>query len=500
MPHRVLRPALFALVLASACDSASTDVTPPETVQQETPEAPPPYEALAPGMGRWSSVMPWPDIAIHLTVMPDGQVLSWGGSEGVEDPTYGTTADLWDPATNTHTPVPHLDVDVFCSGHAFDAAGKLIVTGGHVHDSVGVRGTFVFDGQQRSWTRGPEMRHGRWYPTNTTLRDGSIAIIAGTDEEKRTNLVPEIWENGKLRELTGASMFRHFYPRTFLAPDGRLVLTGPERMTQYLSTEGTGSWTSGPRMSYERDYGSAVLVDGKVLATGGGYPPTALTDILDLNAPNPVWTATAPMAYARRQLNLVILPNGRVMAVGGTSGDGFNNAIGSVYAGEIYDFQTGQWTTVASQQVQRLYHSVAALLPDGRVISAGGGRPRASNGGGTHLNAEIFTPSYLLDANGAPAVRPSITSVPERIQYGKKFKVATPDAESIAKITLIRLPSVTHAFDQNQRLTTLSFMRVGKQLDVAAPEHGAIAPPGHYMLFILTRTGVPSIAKIVRIE
>jgi hypothetical protein len=83
--------------------------------------------------------------------------------------------------------------------------------------------------------------------------------------------------------------------------------------------------------------------------------------------------------------------------------------------------------------------------------------------------------------------------------YGRPFTVQTPDAASIRKVTIIRLASTTHAFDQGQRLTTLSFQAAadGRSLTVTPPSSGRIAPPGPYMLFILNDKGVPSIGKTV---
>jgi hypothetical protein len=153
----------------------------------------------------------------------------------------------------------------------------------------------------------------------------------------------------------------------------------------------------------------------------------------------------------------------------------------------MWDPDTGTWATVASETVFRGYHSIAALLLDGRVVSAGGTWGGAS--------AEVYSPPYLF--NGS---RPTITSAPTNISYGNSFFVGTPDATSISKVTMIALTSVTHGFNMNQRISRLSFSQVTGGLDVMAPSSRNSAPPGYYMLFILNSNGVPSVANIVRID
>jgi hypothetical protein len=277
------------------------------------------------------------------------------------------------------------------------------------------------------------------------------------------------------------------YPRLHLAPNGLVFNSGPSGITRYLNTSGAGSWTFvANRAAGNRDYGSAVLYDtGKILFVGGGDPPTAAAEVIDLNAASPTWRSVASMANPRRHLNATLLPDGKVLVTGGTRGAGFNDKSSPVYAAELWDPATERWTTLASQSVGRFYHSVALLLPDGRVMSAGG------NG---HPEVELFSPPYLF-----AGARPTITTAPANVSYGQTFSVQTPDAANIAAVTWIRLPSVTHAFDQNQRINRLSFTRGSGTLSVTAPNNANVTPPGHYMLFILNGQGVPSVAKIVQI-
>ncbi|MGH3672308.1 MAG: galactose oxidase early set domain-containing protein, partial [Pseudonocardiaceae bacterium] len=106
----------------------------------------------------------------------------------------------------------------------------------------------------------------------------------------------------------------------------------------------------------------------------------------------------------------------------------------------------------------------------------------------------MFHPPYLFQDP-----RPVITSAPEKVEYGRTFslEVSGPD---IGKVTWIRLPSVTHAFDENQRINFLQFSLDADGLVITAPERPETCPPGHYMLFVLSKAGVPSVARIMRIS
>ena len=92
-----------------------------------------------------------------------------------------------------------------------------------------------------------------------------------------------------------------------------------------------------------------------------------------------------------------------------------------------------------------------------------------------------------------------IAAVPAAVRFSQRFRVATPDAAGIAQATWIRLPSVTHAFNMNQRINRLAFRRVPGGLELVALATGSLCPPGHYMLFLLNARGVPSEAAIIRI-
>ena len=277
------------------------------------------------------------------------------------------------------------------------------------------------------------------------------------------------------------------YPWIDVAPDGRAFYSGPDQTMRSLDTTGTGAWqTFSQRDSLNRSYGSHAFYDiGKILVAGGGNSTTDAR-VIDLNGATPQVSATAPMAYGRRQHNLTVLADGSVLATGGnSSGASLVDLNNGVYPAEQWDPATGQWKTLAAMQVTRQYHSTALLLPDGRVLSSGGGIcGTCDTVGYLAKNAEVFTPPYLFkhDGSGELAPRPVLDSAPAEVAYGTPFDVGTPDAASIRKLALIRLGAVTHSVNMEQRYVPLTFAAGSASLTATGPANANVAPPGMYML------------------
>jgi hypothetical protein len=228
---------------------------------------------------------------------------------------------------------------------------------------------------------------------------------------------------------------------------------------------------------------------------GGGNPATATTEIIDLSAATPGWAFGPSMSQPRIQLNATILPNGKVLTTGGSRND--EDALTAGLNADLYDPETNTFSSAGANLFPRLYHSNSLLLPDATVVLMGGNPQR----GNYERRVEIYSPAYLFNTDGTPAVRPSITGVtPGTVDYGAAFQVQTPDAADVASVVLVRPGTPTHAFDMEQRLVGLSYTIGSGVLNVTAPPNGNIAPPGYYMLFVLNGAGVPSVAKFVRLS
>jgi hypothetical protein len=456
-------------------------------------------------VGSWSAPVDWPVVGVHVALLPNGKVLAYDsvGDNATENyPVHDhTRATVWDPRTGRHTDV-RVDTgfNVFCSGLAHLLDGSVFLAGGNKDSSLhGIRETHVFGPPGNTWTRGTEMVYERWYPTVTGLRNGEMLITEGGPDTPEVRMT-----NGDLRTLSSASLNLPLYPWLDVAPDGRAFYSGPDETMRKLDTSGTGSWQSyAQRDSIDRSYGGHAMYDiGKILVAGGG-DSTKDARVIDLNGASPAVSPTAPMAFGRRQHNLTLLADGSALATGGnSSGASLVDRDNGVYAAELWNPATGHWQTLAAQQVTRQYHSTALLLPDGRVLSSGGGIcGTCVEVGYLAKNAEVFTPPYLYkkDGSGELAPRPAISDAPATVEHGAPLRIDTPDARAIRKVALVRLGAVTHSVDMDQRYVPLDFTAGDGALTATGPANVNIAPPGPYMLFVIDAAGVPSVARMVTV-
>lgn len=486
--------------------------------------------------GKWGPVFGLPGVAIHASVLPNGLVLMWGRRDKPTDSldVHHCTPFLWNPKNGQvkQTPQPALAdgarVNLFCSGHAFLPDGRLLVVGGHLFDGDGVNQASIYDPAGNTWAATARMNNGRWYPTATTLPGGGVLVLGGSfragNGQIVLNDVLQVWNEGAWSPIinTVGSPLNFdglpLYPRMHVASDGRVFMSGPLEQTYLLKTAGGGQWTplpnpGGKRGKGFRDYCPSVMYDvDKVIYIGGGndqgtHEPTAAAEVIDLSQNPPRWRETQPMKHRRRQHNATLLPDGTVLVTGGTRGGGgpnggFNDLAPGrpVHAAELWNPAMEAWTELAAESVDRCYHATAVLLPDATVLSAGGGEYRPDNAQendpkDTKRDAQVFSPPYLF--KGA---RPDITSAPQSVGYGATFEVGTPQPDEIGKVSWVRLGSVTHSLDQNQRVVFLRFQAGAGKLTVTAPQSANVCPPGHYMMFVLNKKGVPSVARIVRVQ
>lgn len=480
-------------------------------------------------VGLWGPVDPWPVVGIHMALLTDGKVLAYDsnipeGSESANENQTFSRATVWNPATGQHSRADAMTgVNIFCSGLAHLMDGTVFLAGGNrnggAQPNVGITATHEFDAVTKTWTRTEDMEYERWYPSVTPLANGEMLITEGvintaTNGDDRT-FVPEVREtDGQFRQLDNASRQLDLYPWMDVAPNGNVFMSGPYFQMQSLNPSGLGSWQGssvGTRDDEYRSYGSHALYDiGKILVSGGGGDSSPQDEssktsvVINLNAGAPQVSATDSMGFGRRQHNLTVLADGSVLATGGnSSGESLIDLQHGVYNAERWDPATGHWTTLAAEEKTRQYHSTALLLPDGRVLSAGGGICGACEQAGyLEKNGQVFSPPYLFkqDGSGDLAARPVIGSAPGTIGYDASMSIRSPDAEAIGKVALMRLGAVTHSVNMEQRYVPLNYSTAGERIVATSPLNANIAPPGYYMLFVIGTDGVPSNSKMVRID
>jgi hypothetical protein len=476
-------------------------------------------------IGQWEKSFQLKNVAVHASLLPTtGKVLYWGRRSNPKDPDpnsaswdeQATKTFLLDPNTGTSVATkfaPKQGVNLFCSGHCLQPDGTVMVVGGHIKDGVGANQACVFDPDSETWSDKPQMNAGRWYPSALTLPDGGVFCMSGSSHNDYVgNPNSQIWNNKTWLPVTGLSNPPPLYPKMHVGPTGQVFITGPQAQLQVLiganSTGGVGTWKmmSTKRAAAWREYAPSVMYDkGKVIFIGGGVDsqdtsqPTKKVELIDLNDTAPKWTAAADMNVERTHHNATVLPDGTVLVTGGTKGTGFNNLGGAQHQAELWDPNNPlKWTNMASEDTDRCYHSIALLLPDGRVLSAGSGEGGDAMGVNSHTEAQIFRPPYLFKGT-----RPAISQPlpPSNITYGQPFDVTVTIAtgDSIKNVSWVRIGSVTHCANMNQSFMKLDFDHNAPKITVHAPTNANLAPPGHYMLFVLNQLGVPSVAHIMRI-
>jgi len=168
----------------------------------------------------------------------------------------------------------------------------------------------------------------------------------------------------------------------------------------------------------------------------------------------------------------------------------------SVMAAELWSPGSGTFVRLAAMTVPRNYHSVAVLMLDGRVFVGGGGLCGTCTT--NHPDAEILTPPYLLNSDGTPAARPTILSAPATTPATGPFAVTTEGP--VRNFAIVRLGAVTHSVNNDQRRLAVGAATTdGVTYQIRLPRTSALLK-GDWMLFAMNARGVPSVAKIVRIQ
>ena len=505
--------------------------------------------------GEWTGPFNLPagtfDRPVHAALLRTGKVLFFGLPTGKD-------SWLWTPngaaagtvAATTNKPGDSL----FCAGHAFLSDGRLLVAGGG-GDGTGPRHNhgWIFDPSPglESWTRtagngtpgNGDMNFYRWYPTLVMMGDepGRVLVVSGDDNSyqdvpqmemymESSDRFERVWGPAGVGDASADHSFPQIYPSMHLLPGGEVFYTPtgwhsggcsgasdypaakPSGFYEFLSTAvppkatwtNVGTQDAAADAAIDRVKGMAVLLLQpsypfvQAMVVGGGKDPesAASFQMINLSTLVPKWgpPVTLPDGLSRVNVNLVALPDGTVFVSGGRPLSGTPANGGACW---IYDPVAMTWQECDALANRRGYHSVALLLPDGRVVTAGNECP-ADN------TYEIFSPPYLFAADGSPAPRPQITGLQAQVHHGQDIVIQTPSPSTIAKVMLVRPMAVTHQTDTEQRVVQLSFLQTGAtELTATAPNgwhpHG-LAPRSWYMVFLVDQQGVPSVGQFMHLH
>jgi galactose oxidase len=406
--------------------------------------------------------------------------------------------------------------DMFCPGLALLSDGSVFVSGGSNADKQS-----TYDPVSATWSTAAPLVVPRGYQSSVALSDGRIFTLGGSWSGGTGLKNGEVWTPGA---AGGTSSARNGIPVApfetndnrgefrsdnhmwlFAWSNGTVFQAGPARAMHWINTAGSGSWSNAGVRGDDADAmnGNAVMYDaGKILTLGGApsYDNSAATAnayTIDITGATPVVTKLTGMANPRALGNSVVLPDGRVLVVGGQAiAAPFSDAT-SVMTPELWDPTTKLFTPMADMAIPRNYHSFALLLPDGRVLAGGG--QLCPTGCTEHPDYEIFTPPYLLDSTGNPRSRPALVSAPTSGTAGGTLAVTTDRA--VTAFSLVRMGSATHSVDTDQRRIAVTATSTGvNKYSLALPADRGVLVPGEWMLFALDANGTPSTAATLLIS
>lgn len=466
--------------------------------------------------GSWE-VLPYlmPVNPIHGTILHTGKILIVSGSEN--DPTNHDNGDfvaaVWDYNTGTFAVQPVL-WDIFCTGVAAFPDGRIIIAGGtgDLQPPYGVGRVSMFDPATEKFNEIEEMANARFYASVVMLNDGRAMVFGGIDEDRVHNDNVEMYTiaTGWGPELP-APWTPRLYPREHLLPNGDVYFSGVQADSNVYHPS-TNTWDLNVAKTVfpqDRQGGTSILLPlrpasnygAKIMIMGGALnhaPATETAEIIDLSVTKPAWRMVAPMSAPRQRMESCMLPNGLVLAAGGSINDEDNAT--AVLTGDLFNPVTETWAPGGTFVYPHLYHSILLLRPDGRVVIAGSNPVL----GTWEPHIEVYSPPYLFTTDGSgnsiPAVRPTITSATSEIGYGGTLTISTPDSTDIKTVVLTRLCSSTHNIDFDQRLVELNFTQGGTgKLTATAPPNANIAPPGYYLVWILNNAGTPSEGAFVHL-
>ena len=437
-------------------------------------------------------------------------------------------------------------VDYFCGGECFLADGRLLQAGGTLdydvdalnnpgpHGFFGRRDAVFFDFNTQQWSKAASMAGGRWYPTLLPLGDGGVLVVSGLGQDGTLNPTLETFSpsTGAWKSLPtppNSAQFNGFplYAHLILLSDGQIFFSGGRMdddqrnsapcLVDLQQNPVRITTIGGLADAASRNQSASVLLgpaqDQKVMIIGGA---TALgeenaTDSVDMVSLKDLLGALAQYQRAaalllpRVHLNAVLLPDRTVFVSGGAlqreGGPTARRKILARFQSEIYDPVTDRWKLGATAQVERLYHSIALLMPDGRVVAASGNPDKGGavkwgqDNFNEELRLEVFNPPYLFRGP-----RPTITTAPNSCAYGQTITIQSPQAGDIRWVHLMRPCATTHSFDSDQRLVEMDIIsQGGGTIQASLINNPNIAPPGWYMLFLLDQDGVPSVSSWVKV-
>ena len=476
--------------------------------------------------GRWSDPFVIPIVGVTSVLLNTGKVLFWSYDPANWQNAAASNTGVaysWDPATRTgHFITP--PENIWCGGQTMLADGRVFLAGGNLrypdpNAAPGFTGwqgtltTYTYLPTTESFVKQPDMRQGRWYPTTTRLADNRVVITSGVDQTGSNQLNNDVEIFTPSASLTGVGSITlatshtesGLYPLQFLLAGTSMLQAGPAQSGSYLYNPQADQWSlQSSMLGPHFEYGNGIIYTDaslptprQVIMVAGGLMYSAATvtgnEWFDGNYPGNGWQPFPKWLQPRHNSNTVILPDGKLLTIGGNRGLGTYED--PLLETEMYSTAPtdtgGRWQTMAPHAIQAAYHSSAILLPDATVLLSQDDLDHSATAAAQH-KAQIYSPPYLFQGN-----RPKINSAPTNVNRGQNFAVGTDRA--VTSAVLIAPGATTHGNDMHQRAVRLPVQQAAGGLTVTVPNSAGMVPSGYYMLFVLDSAGIPSVARFVRV-
>lgn len=469
------------------------------------------------------------DRALDISLVPETNSGAWQTLGRFQHDTFGGTNSgvllpsgrilychdtrdpaIFDPATAAVDLPPASPRTQGCHAVRLLQDGTVIYVGGAdvpVY-GPGTKQVKRFDPARSTWEVLPDLTAERWYPSLVQLAEGELLAIGGGGRENplRVKTCEVMDPASRVWTRAGDIAMGNEVSPIVLLQTGEVLMTHrpPQLFDPRARTwRKAADFVQGDRMPNgdHADHEIVQLDDGRVVAIGykpfGAQPrPPSMVEIYDPAANQ--WRLGSTMAPLRSRSSIVLLPDGRVLALGGSKEESQDptptNSWGYVALTDVYDPELDSWRRLAQMAVAREYHAMPLLVPDGRVIVTGGeGQPGVDPDENV---IEGFRPPYLFRG-----VRPEIRNIRSTaVRRGDALRFEVERTEKPTQIVLIGTGATTHFMDSgNARLIDLPFTLSGRTVYATIPRHPNRVPLGHYILFALV-DDIPSAGTIVRID
>lgn len=439
---------------------------------------------------------------------------------------------------------------LYCAGHAPLTDGRILFWGGSRYENLGLESELetgldygrIYEPTEGAFRRpavntideGDPDEALRWYPTVTRLVDSRILITGGftrccgesftnrsasllslNPDSKTLSLKPIVRHSDGLEAISpGMLDYTHVYvlPKPVKAEkenrhDRPIAMVGVAGIVALFSdSDGVSGkdrfWIppNGRRGAPAEGSTGALAPTGEILLSGGSNDPKTAQQAAFYHPETDSWR-TVETGIGRDHPASVLLPDATILIVNGEGGNGFT---GDRRRPQIIDPDRGSVETGSpwpDDPLERGYHNIAILLKDGRVLIGGGRASESKSVGCERADLRIYSPAYLKKG---PRPRFELTSEPLILRTNGNTTVLRIRGAPVREkngAALLALGSTTHGFDQNQRYVALNYrLRQDGTLEISPPRGGDSAPPGDYLLFLVSDRGAPSEGLHVRLE